>query len=584
MAENRTGAPAAGAGHDRRAFLARVAGLGVASAVFPEVLWTLAQEKGALTPEVLAQAEKIAGLSLTDEQRALMLKGMTSLEEDFAKIRKLPLTNDLPPALAFSPLLPGRKPPRSAAPGRRSPLPAPEVPSGREALLFLPLLHLAALLRARKVSSTELTALSLERLKRHDPLLHCVVTLTEERALAQAKKADEEIARGRWRGPLHGIPWGAKDLFAVKGYKTTWGAGPYEDQVIGEDAEVVKRLDAAGAVLVAKLSLGALAMGDVWFGGKTRNPWDPEEGSSGSSAGSASAVAAGLVAFALGTETLGSIVSPCSRCGCTGLRPTFGRVPRTGAMALSWSMDKIGPIGRTVEDCALVFEAIQGPDGRDGSVIPAPFAWDAKADPRKLRVGYVKSLFDRREEEDPDAETKKKDEEWPLFDRAALEVLRSKGVDLVEVELPDLPADSMSLLLTCEAAAAFDELTRTGRDALLTAQGEEDWPNLFRQAQLVPAVQYIQANRARTLLMRAMEGLFEKVDAYLCPSFGGQNLTITNLTGHPCVVLPDGFRKDGTPTSLTLLGGLFREAELLSLAKLYQDATAWNLRRPGLKA
>lgn len=567
---------------DRRRFLARLSGLGFAAALFPETLWTLAQEKGALTREVVAQAEKVAGVSYTDAQRDLLLKGMDSLEEDFAKIRKVPLPNSVPMALTFSPLLPGMRVP--AAKGHPAPSKvSASLPPDLEDLAFMPLTHLAALVKARTVTSIQLTNLYLARLKRFDPLLKCVVTLTEERAIHQAQKADQEIAAGRYRGPLHGIPWGVKDLFAVKGYKTTWGAAPYQDQVVDEDAEVVKRLDAAGAVLVAKLTCGALAMGDVWFGGKTRNPWDPEEGSSGSSAGSASAVAAGLVGFAIGTETLGSIVSPSNRCGTTGLRPTFGRVSRDGAMALSWSMDKVGPIARSVEDCALVFEAIHGPDGKDGAVVEAPFTWNAGLDVKKLRVGYVKSLFEKKAESDPDAEKKEEDAEWPVFDKAVLDVLRGKGVDLVPLELPDLPAESMALLLSCEAAAAFDDLTRSGRDALLTAQGEDDWPNIFRQAQLVPAVQYIQANRARTVLMQAMAGLFDKVDAYVCPSFGGQNLTITNLTGHPCVVVPDGFRAKGTPTSITFIGNLYREGELLALAKLYQDATQWHLKHPALK-
>ena len=571
------------AGLDRRAFMARLSGLGVAVAVFPEALWALAQEKGALTVPIIAEAEKVAGVTYTDAQRELLLKGMNDLESDFAKIRQVPLPNDVPLALTFQPLLPGRKIPQNSPHSAPSRVAAPEVSSNLEDLAFLPVTHLAALIKARKVTSLQLTEMFLNRLKRYDPLLKCVVTLTEERARAQARQADQDMAAGRYRGVLHGIPWGVKDLFAVKGYKTTWGAAPYKDQVLEEDAEVVKRLDAAGAVLLAKLSCGALAMGDVWFGGTTRNPWNPEDGSSGSSAGSASAVAAGLVGFAIGTETLGSIVSPSNRCGCTGLRPTFGRVSRHGCMALSWTMDKVGPICRSVEDCALVFEAIYGPDGNDGTVADAPFAWDARTDVRKLRVGYVKSLFDKKSREDPDASKKEEDMEWPVFDRAVLDVLRAKGVELIPIELPDLPAESMALLLTCEAAAAFDELTRSGRADLLTAQGADDWPNLFRQAQLIPAVEYIQANRARTVLMREMAKVFEKVDAYVCPSFGGQNLTITNLTGHPCVVVPDGFRKNGTPASITFIGDLYREAELLALAKTYQDATGFHLKHPGLK-
>ena len=569
---------------DRRRFMTRLAGLGVASAAFPRVLLAIAQEKGSLTEEVVLQAEKVAGLTFTDAQRKQLLKGMNDLRKDFEKLRAVPLPNSVSPALRFSPLLPGAQLPKGPNSLKAARTTAPQVPSDLEQLAFLPLTHLAALLKGRKVTSTQLTRMYLARLRRYDPSLHFVVTLLEDRALAQAKKADEEIAAGRYRGPLHGIPWGAKDLLAVKGYKTTWGAAPYKDQVIDEDAAVVQRLDAAGAVLLAKLTLGALAMGDVWFGGKTRNPWNPEDGSSGSSAGSASAVAAGCVGFAIGTETLGSIVSPCTRCGCTGLRPTFGRVPRTGAMALSWSMDKIGPIARSVEDCALILAAIQGPDGRDATVIEAPFAWDAGLDVKGLRVAYVKSAFEKKEEEDPDAEKKEKDTEWPVFDKQVIDTLIELGLKLNPMELPDLPADSMALLLTCEAAAAFDSLTRSGQDALMTAQGDDDWPNIFRQAQLIPAVEYIQANRARTLLMEAMDKLLRDVDVYVCPSFGGSNLTITNLTGHPQVVVPDGFRtKNGTPTSICFTAKPFEEGKALALARAYQEATGFHLKHPALK-
>ena len=569
---------------DRRRFMARLSGFGVAATVFPGTLWALTQARGEITKEVVTEAEKIAGLSFTNKQKDLMVKGLNGLGEDFDKIRTVPLPNGVPPALRFSPLLPGATVPAGGS-GFALGDTAPPVFSGEvESLAFMPATKLAALLKERQVTSTALTKMYLHRLKRYDPLLKCVVTLTEERALAQAKKADAEIAAGHYRGPLHGIPWGVKDLYAVKGYPTTWGAAPYKDQTIDADATVVRRLDEAGAVLLAKLTTGALAMGDVWFGGMTRNPWDTEEGSSGSSAGPASAVAAGLVGFAMGTETLGSIVSPSTRCGCSGLRPTFGRVPRTGIMALSWSMDKAGPIARSVEDCAMVFNAVYGPDGQDGTVEEAPFLWNPDLDVRTLKVGYVKSLFERKAEEDPDAAKPEKDNEWPVFDRAVLDVLKKQGVDLIPVELPDLPADSMALLLNCEAAAAFDHLTRSGRDGLLVAQGEDDWPNIFRQAQLIPAVEYIQANRARTVLMEAMAGLMKKVDAYVCPSFGGQDLTITNLTGHPCVVVPDGFRKNGTPTSISFIGNLYREADLLALARVYQDATYFHEKHPTLKA
>jgi len=466
-----------------------------------------------------------------------------------------------------------------------------------------------------------LTEMYLGRLKKYDPTLKFVVTLTEERALAQAKEADKEIAAGKYRGPLHGLPWGAKDLLAVKGYPTTWGAGGFEKQMIDEDATVVQRLDKAGAVLLGKLTLGALAMGDEWYGGKTRNPWNPTQGSSGSSAGPASAIAAGCVAFSIGSETLGSISSPSTRCGCTGLRPTFGLVPRTGAMALSWSMDKLGPICRTVEDCALVLDAIYGPDGKDTTVHNAAFNWDANLDWRKLRVGYLKADFERKpgerveppkeelpktpEEEKKRAEAKARREAFLAraeYDRryndAALEKLKEMGVQMAPVELPKFPYDAMVAMLVAEAAAAFDELTRTGKDKLLTAQGPGDWPNTFRSSRFIPAVEYIQAARARRMAMDAVAKVFEEFDVIVAPT-NSQQLTITNLTGHPAVILPNGFRGEdapyppaptsgeddrsggpGTPSSLTFLGKLFGEAKLLAFARAYQEATDFHLRHP----
>jgi Asp-tRNA(Asn)/Glu-tRNA(Gln) amidotransferase A subunit family amidase len=414
----------------------------------------------------------------------------------------------------------------------------------------------------------------LDRLKKYGPKLECVITLTEQLALEQARRADDEIARGDYRGPLHGIPYGAKDLLAVGGYKTTWGAEPYKDQMIEEDATVVRRLEEAGAVLVGKLTLGALAWGDVWYGGKTRNPWNYEQGSSGSSAGSASATAAGLVGFAIGTETWGSIVSPCTICGTTGLRPTFGRVSRHGAMALSWSMDKIGPICRSVEDCALVFDAIRGPDDLDLSVRDFPFYWDAELDIKKLRVGYVESAF---------AEEREEQEEWKRIDELALQTLESLGVELVPMPLPDLPIGAMSFILSAEAATAFDELTLNGRDDLMVRQIRNAWPNVFRQSRLIPAVEYLKANRVRTLAMEQMDEILSDIDVYVAPSWAGANLLLTNLTGHPCVVLPDGFREDGTPTSITFNGRLFGEAEVLALAKAYQDASGFHQRQPALE-
>ena len=481
--------------------------------------------------------------------------------------------------------------------------------------------ELGELFSKRVITSLALTQMYLARLKRYDSKLHFVITLTEERALAQAKAADAEIAAGHHRGPLHGIPWGAKDLLSVKGYPTTWGAGGFEHQTFDEDATVVQRLDEAGAVLVAKFTLGALAMGDKWFGGRTRNPWNMEQGSSGSSAGSASAVAAGCVAFAIGSETLGSISSPCTRCGVTGLRPTFGFVPRTGAMALSWTMDKLGPIARSARDCALVLQVIHGPDGKDASVPAAEFDWDPGLDWKKLRVGYLKSEFDPPEPlklqeaaANETADEKKKREEKNAqmkearvrrdYDRryelAALDKLRAIGVNLIPVALPKLPYDAMVPLLTAEAAAAFDDLTLSGRDSLLTEQGIEDWPNAFRIARLYPAVEYIQANRARTLAIRQVSALFEQVDIIVTPSTDAQ-LIATNLTGHPALILPNGLRGadapkppaiddgdhddiggPGTPVSLTFLAGHYQDAKLAAFASAYQEATGFHTLHPKL--
>ncbi len=515
--------------------------------------------------EDIAGAEKIVGLDFTETERDSMLQDLIDNLKSYLALRAVEIPNSVPPAMEFNPIPVGFKIEKESRPFAASEARKLERPADLDELAFWPVRDLAELIRTRKVTSTELTKLCIERLKKYGPKLECVITITEERALAHAKRADEEIAKGKYRGLLHGIPYGAKDLLAVKGYKTTWGAMPYKDQTIDEDATVIRKLDEAGAVLVAKLTMGALAWGDVWYGGKTRNPWNLEEGSSGSSAGSASATAAGLVPFAIGTETWGSIVSPSTRCGTTGLRPTYGRVSRTGAMALSWSMDKIGPICRTVEDCAIVFEAIRGADGIDQTLIEAPFNYSPKIDIKKLRIGYLKKLFDEKYENS-------------AADSVTLAKLRELGCELVPVELPDYPVDAISFILSTEAAAAFDELTRSGKDDLMVRQTRDAWPNVFRASRLIPAVEYIQANRLRHLIIQDMQKL--GVDVWVSPSFGGSNLLLTNLTGHPCVVLPNGFDEKGCPTSVTFMGKLFGEAELLAVAKAYQDATDFHLKHP----
>lgn len=556
----------------RRAFLARCSALGVGSTLFPGVLWARVAAGEEITDASIVAAAEIAGVSFTDEERALMLDGLKNQTRNLQALHAVKLDNAVAPAILFSPLPhPNAVPKGPQRPVVMSRQPARTRPANLESLAFAPLTELAGLVRRRQVTSVELTTMYLDRLARLDPRLLCVTTLLRDRALDKARAADAEIAAGRYKGPLHGIPWGAKDLLAVKGHPTTWGTAPYKDQVLDHDATVVQRLDAAGAVLIAKLTLGELAQGDRWYGGMTRNPWKLDQGSSGSSAGPGSATAAGCVGFAVGSETLGSISSPSTRNGVTGLRPTFGRVPRTGAMALSWTMDKLGPMCRSVEDCALVFAALHGPDGADQTVHAAPFNWDGNAPLRGLRVGYVRSAFDLPLERRP---TKP-------FDDAALDVLRGLGLELVPVEIPDLDYNAMRIILTAEAGAAFDEFTRSGRVREMVQQGAGAWPNTFRTARLIPAVDYVNANRVRTLAIRQWDALMRTVDVIVTPTAGAQ-LTATNLTGHPAVILPNGFRDDGTPVSLTFLGRLFGEESLLRVAHAYQRATSHHLRHPEL--
>ena len=527
--------------------------------------------KGAktVTARDIESAEKISGLRFTRKERKMMLQRLRRNLNSYEEMRGILLENHVPPAIQFNPVLPGMSLRKESSSFSISTDQEIQVPEDFKDLAFYPVTALSQLLRSRKITSVELTKMYLDRLRKYGPQLECVITLTEELALQQAKKADEEIASGHYRGPLHGVPWGAKDLLATKGIRTTWGAMPYKDQIIDENATVVKRLEEAGAVLVAKLTMGALAQGDVWYGGKTKNPWNLEQGSSGSSAGPAAATSAGLLAFAIGTETLGSIVSPSTRCGVTGLRPSYGRVSRFGAMALSWSMDKIGPICRTVEDCALVFHAIHGPDGKDLTIVDAPFLWDPSSDLQEIRVGYLKKAFEQK------SRTKE-------TDQAALEALRSLNIELIPVELPEFPARAISFVLGAEAAAAFDELTRSGKDDLLVRQGQGAWPNSFRQARFIPAVEYIQANRLRTLLMQKMVSVMRGIDVFITPTYGGNNLLITNLTGHPAVVVPNGFDKKGNPTSISFIGDLFEEGKALRVAKAFQDATGFHLKHPSL--
>lgn len=514
-------------------------------------------------------ASDLLGMSFTATEIDSMQSELISNLENYSKIRDYHLENAVSPALIFDPRPAGFIMPKGPDGNNWKPDLSAKLPESMDDLAFYSIPQLAGLIRTKQISSVELTGFYLERLRKYGDTLECVVSITEERAMRQAEKMDSELGAGKYRGILHGIPFGVKDLFATTDYKTTWGAMPYKDQIVETDATIVANLEEAGGVLVAKLTLGALAYGDVWFGGKTRNPWNLEQGSSGSSAGSASATAAGLVPFAIGTETWGSIVSPSTRCGVTGLRPTFGRVSRYGAMALSWSMDKIGPITRSAVDAAIVFDFIRGSDGLDLAVVDAPFSFPGRS-VQNLRVGYIKEFFEN--------EYAAKE-----FDHEVLKVLKDNGIELHEVEFPkNIPVQSLSFILTAEAAAAFDDLTRSGKDDEMVRQTKNAWPNLFRAARFIPAVEYINANRIRTELMAQINEVFKEYDVIISPSFGGTQLLVTNLTGQPCVVVPNGFNEKGSPLSISFLGNLYDEVSPLALAAFYQQLTDFHNRKPGL--
>ncbi len=521
--------------------------------------------QGSSSVDSVAIMEPFFDLQYTKAERDSLQESLRGRTEQVQKIHGYQLPNSTAPALDFNPRPAGFELDKNQQPidfdlPENVPLPGHE-----HELAFYTVAQLSFLVRTRQISAVELTRFFTDRLKKYGDTLQCLITITEERALEQAKKADEELAAGKYRGPLHGMPYGVKDLLALDGYKTTWGAMPFKDQEVQGTASVIKKLDEAGAVLVAKLTLGALAMGDIWYGGVTK--WNMEQGSSGSSAGSASATAAGLVPFAIGTETWGSIVSPSTRCGTTGLRPTFGRVSRTGAMALSWSMDKIGPITRSAQDAAIVFEAIRGTDGKDRTVVDAAFNFDGKRDVTKLKVAYLKSLFGKSRNAKNDS--------------LALITFENMGVQPEEIELPDdVPVGALSVILAGEAAAAFDELTRSNEDDLLVNQKRSAWPNYFRTSRFISAADYINANRIRQELILKVNDLFRDYDAVVCPSFGGNQLLMTNLTGHPCVVLPNGFNDENSPTSFSIIGNLYEEASLLELAHAWQQATDMDEQHP----
>jgi Asp-tRNA(Asn)/Glu-tRNA(Gln) amidotransferase A subunit family amidase len=566
-----------------------------------------------IDPATLDCAEKVFGVDFTAAEEEQAAQGVNRNLASYEQLRELEIPLDTEPAITFHPYLPGQKPKGGATPGAKIEVtlrPPAARSSSLEDLAFLPITALAPLIQRRDVSATDLTKMYLGRLKKYGPKLNCVVTLTEDLALAQAAQADQEIRAGKYKGPLHGIPWGAKDLFATKGIPATWGAAPFQNQVFDYDATIVERLREAGAVLVAKLSMGALAQGDNWFRGQTKNPWNLERGSSGSSAGPGSATAGGLVVFGIGTETRGSIISPSAENGVTGLRPTYGRISRYGAMALSWTMDKIGPMCRSVEDCALVFNAIYGPDGRDETTADAPFVWNADIPLSKLRIAYVKNEFDPppgpgrggrgaeappaagagappaagdtgrgRAGLTPEEQQRLREARLKIFNDV-LDVYRKAGATLQPVDIPETItriAGMIAFVLSTEGAAAFDDLTRS-KD--INDPSLNTWPNAFRTHRFVPAVEYIRAQRARTLLIREMDKFMSQYDAFLSPT-GSATLGVTNLTGHPAVALKAGFI-DNRPVELMVTGRLYDEATMLRVALAYERGTDWHTKNPVL--
>lgn len=564
---------------NRRRFLECFSASGLA--LMPGALVAVAQDAVRITPEMVTAAARLAGVSFTsEEQQAILarLNGAAGPLPGFDALREMHL-GDSQPAFVFQPVLPGKAIPRERRPLVRQRLTVARPPTDAD-LAFLPITHLARLIETRQVSATELTTLYLSRLKKYDPQLQCVVSLTEESALRQARQADAEIAAGKYRGPLHGIPWGLKDLFAVRGTRTTWGMTPYRDRVIEKDSTVYTRLTDAGAILVAKLSTGALAVTARWFGGLTKCPWDTSVDASGSSAGPGAATAAGLVGFAIGTDTGGSVIGPSSRNGLTGIRPTFGRVSRDGAMVLAWTQDTVGPMCRSAEDCALVLHAIHGPDGRDNSVLDAPFNWDATADVKGLRAGYLRADFEGEIRVNPaispDADFERARR---ANNQAALDAIRSLGVTVVPFDLPDIAVPAIDFIRYAETSAFFDEVTRGGGLTAVERGPEQSTrPIEIRSAYATPAVSFIQANRYRTRVMELMDQAMAGIDLFV-----GSRQEITNRTGHPVVSVPSGFHRR-LPTALHLTGQVLGDATILRLAHAYQRVTDHHLKRPPLTA
>ena len=586
-------------GPSRRVFL-RTVPAAVAGAVGAKA-WAqtpASPAQGTIKPETIECAESIPGLAFHSDEEAAMAQSMNQRLRNYQQLRDVPIPADTELAIAFRPALPGKEPKGPATPGAAIKYSRPltlKRPADLEAVAFWPVASLASLVQRKLVTSIELTRMYLARLKRYQPLLNFYVTLTEELALKQAAAADREIRQGKYRGPLHGIPWGAKDLYATKGIKTTWGGEPYVDQVIDYDATVVERLRDAGAVLLAKLTLGALAQGDQWFGGQTKDPWNTELGSSGSSAGPGSATAAGCVGFSLGTETRGSIISPAVRNGVVGLRPTYGRVSRYGAMALANTMDKVGPLCRYVEDCVLVLNAIYGPDKRDASVADAAFHWNPVAPLSSIRIAYVRAQFENAPRASdagaargagggaPAGGAMPAEDRFRMY-QSVLDVYRRLGARLEPIALPDLSiANTIGFILDAEAAASFDDITRSGEiDKLRTGTSKSSWPNTFKTSRFIPAVEYLRAQRARTLLMRQMDALMSKHDV-LVSAGSDSTLAVTNLTGHPAISLKCGMY-GGQPQEVMITGRLYDESTLCRVALAYEQATEWKDRHPSLPA
>ena len=531
----------------------------------------LSQDRSVVKADLLSSA-KLMDLQFSAPEIDSLFNDVLDNIANYKAMHALTLNNSTPLSLWHTAILPGMKFNKVQKPIIWDAAVNVKLPANKNELAFYTLDQLAYLIQNKKISSLDLTRFFIERIKKYGDTLQCVISLQEDLAIAAAKKADAEIAAGKYRGQLHGIPYGLKDLFAVKDTKTTWGAAPYKDQVIQEDAFVYQKMKAAGALLVAKFTLGALAMGDYWFGGRTKNPWNLNYGSSGSSAGSTSATVAGLVPFAIGTETWGSIVSPATTCGATGLRPTFGSISRSGAMALSYSLDKVGPITRSANDAAIVFHYLHGTDGKDGSAVNMPFNYAPKTNLKALKIAYAKNYFDKIKD----------------TNRSEFEVLKQfkrMGIELIPINFPDSGVyqfNMMDVIIGAECAAQFDEMTRLGIDDALTRQTKNDWPNQFRTSRFIPAVEYINAQRHRTLLMEKVNEIVAQYDAIICPSRGGGNQSaITNLTGHPVVCVPTGLDpKYKLPTGISFVGKLFDEATILTIAHQYQKATGWDEMHP----